>query len=527
MRLAFLPALAGVLVFAPALLAGFVADDFTVLDTVAAVDGPLWAFERSDLGELGGSGRYRPLWVLFNAAAVELFGESAPALHALNLVLFAIVAVEVLLLVRFAAGRAALLAALAFALYPRHAESVAWITGNTELLATATGLGALLCAIAPWPNRRRMACAAALVAAAALMKETAFALPLLAALLLALSPPDSSRPEREGRIAIPLAMGLALVPVLVARTIVLDGGTGAFSLDPITPVGLLTAAASFAVAAAAPHQLEVLSQPLLALVPLALVAIAAIAVWRLRKRGDRERLRVVALGLAWFAVALAPALGQPVDLNNATGERLLFLPSVGLAIALAALLPDRLTRRARAVTAGAAAAGALLCVLSAYSWVTAGEIAEDTVSSAVRLAPPEGGELVLLSIPESYRNAHVFTNSFDRAVARAGRPDLRVSWCAPVHIRTRERGRIAFAPDEPGTFLGTAAREAPFDFPLRGEPGRLSAGCGYERAPGGALWPGLRLHALARPAAANPPRALLVFDGAVLERLPASEGERR
>lgn len=558
--------------FLPSLWAGFAADDYTMLSTVEALDGPVWAFERNDLGEVDGGHFYRPLWVLLNFAALELGGGGATAFHVVNVLLYALIAVEVLLLVRALTGRAgaALVAAAGFAVYPRHAESVGWVSGNTDLLATALGLAALLVALAPWPGRRRMLAAVALTALAAMAKESAFVLPALAALALWLraepaaeggvraEPASADRgasagrpPERRLEWRLPIAMAAALVPVLILRTLAI-GGPGGYSGDEPAPLGVLGAAATYVIAAFTPHQVEVLRHPWLAIVPLALVVVAIAAALRLRRHGEQTRLRTLWLGLGWFAVALLPVLGEPLDLNNATGERLLFLPSVGLAIALAALVPWRSPAAARgaapprrhdgrrgqaaaALLAALALAATALSLASAANWVTATDIADRTLAQALAAAPTPaesraagGAELMLLSIPESYRNAHVFTNSLDRAVQSAGRTDLRVSWCAPVHVRDERPALVRFTPQPDGaTFLGRADPAAPFDFPVTGDPGRLTAGCAYDRAPrerddSRRAIPGLRLRALARPQPLLPAVATLVFDGRDLRplRLP-------
>jgi len=509
-----------VLVFLPSLWAGFAADDFTMLSTVEALDGPLWAFERNDLGVVDGGHFYRPLWVLLNFGAFVLGGGGALAFHAINLALWALIVVQVVLLVRALAGRFALLAGVAFALYPRHAESVAWVSGNTDLLATALGLGAVQCAVASLPARRRMASAVALTALAALAKESAFVLPALAALALWACAPEGA--DRRELLRVPAAMALALVPIFALRLLAI-GGLGGYSDGLPGATTLVGSLASYAVATVTPHQLEVVRHPLLLAIPLAFVALASVTAWRLHTHGERARLRLVILGLVWFVMALAPALAEPLDLNNATGERLLFLPSVGLALLLAALLPDRtqLGRWGGSAAAGCAAlavlfaAAAALCLASAANWVSATDLAERTVDQALAAAPPSGGELVLLSIPESYRNAHVFTNSFDRAVQRQGRTDLRVSWCAPVHVRARRPGSVRFVPRADGvTFIGRARPSSPFDFPVFGDPAPLSAGCGYQRtASADSHIPGLSLEAIAVP---NPQRrgvVTLAFDG--------------
>ncbi len=482
-------AAAAICVFLPALWAGFAADDFTLLLTARGADWPLGPFSRNDLGESGGAGHfYRPLWVLWNGAALEVFGDRAAWLHLLNIGLFAVVAVEVWALARMLVGRRAWIAGIAFAVYPRHVESVAWLSGNTDLLATALALGAILCAAGGGPERRRVAFAVALTALAAVTKEIGFLTPLLAALVLY----AAGRPRRDVLLA-PGAMIAVLVLVFAGRAIAI-GGLGGYGDDPVTFTRVAGAAASYAVAAVTPHQLELLVRPWLVVVPLALVGTA---VWRVRVlwrdahaltgRSARRSVKAVIAGLTWFALALLPVLGQLLDLNNATGERLMFLPSVGLAVAVAGLIPDKPGGRTATALAVLAVAAAAMTAWGAAQWVTATEIAERTVAQTAAIAPRDG-ELVLLSFPESYRNAHVFTNGLDRALLRAGRGDVLLGFCAPLHIRA-ERSEVRFAPPAAGTWGGSTGDSVPFDVPVVGDASSLSPGCtirgaGYRLAPG-------------------------------------------
>ena len=501
-----------VAVFLPALWAGFAADDFTLLRTADGVDWPFGPFSRNDLGEAGGAGHfYRPLWVLANGAWTEAFGDRAAWLHVLNIGLFAIVSVQVWALARKFVGERAWIAGIAFAVYPRHVESVAWVSGNTDLLASALAVGAVLCAASDAPQRRRIAAAVLLTACAALTKEIGFLVPLLAALVL-----YGLRRDRRELLLVFMATAAALAAVFVARTIAI-GGLGGYGDDPVTVVRVVGAAASYAVAAVTPHQLELLVHPWWAVVPLALVLAAALrlrALWReahfLAGRSARGSLRAAALGGAWFAIALVPVLGQLLDLNNATGERLMFLPSVGLAIALAALVPERPRRATAAALAGLAVAAAGATAYGAAQWITATDIAEDTVTAVADLAPP-GGELVLLSFPESYRNAHVFTNGLDRALLRTGRNDTLIGFCVPVHIRAERAGQIDV--DQNGrTWRLATDRDAPFDVPVFGSASALSPGCSIEGG-GDKLAPGLDRRATARPQPRRRKIAYAYFDG--------------
>ncbi len=175
----------------PAVWAGFLSDDFLLLTNLHH-GGVGWVFTHNDIGEAGAAGHfYRPFWVLWNLWLFKAFGGSAVAFHVSNLLLFAVVVFEVwALAATFVDGARAWIAAAAFAVYPRHGESVAWVSGNTDLVAVTASLAALLVVRSRWSLALRIAGAALLTAVATLSKEIAFTLPVLALLVL---------PRREGR----------------------------------------------------------------------------------------------------------------------------------------------------------------------------------------------------------------------------------------------------------------------------------------------------------------------------------------
>ena len=487
---------AAVGVHLPALGAGFLADDYVLLRTLDRVDGVPGAFTHNDLGEDEGH-FYRPLWVTAHEGVRALFGDRPAAFHAFDLLLFAVVTLEVWLLARrlLDPGGATAAAAL-FAVYPRHGESVAWISGSTDLLAVALGLAALLAAL-----RARggpIAAAGAIAAAAALAKEAAFTLPALTALTL-------FAVGRRGRelVVAPLAMLGAQAAVVALRVAVL-GGVGGYGDHAWTPLRVAAASASYAAAAFTPPQLDVLRHPVLLVVP---GAVAAALAWSVVvARGERRR--AAAFGLGWVVLALLPSLNLIVDLNTANGERLLFLPSVGLCVAVGAVLP----LHRQGATLASAALVAVLAALSLFasvSWLRAGRIADRVVREAAALGRGRG-ELLLLSVPESYRNARVLGVGLDVAVGREPSAARRTAWCAPVQVLDERAGSVRFH-RETGTIAGRSTWSAPFTFPFRRRADRLTPDCAYRATGDVTLGRGLAVAVI--PAPRERPVVFAYFDG--------------
>lgn len=502
--------------FLPGLWAGFISDDFTLFHTVHHYNGIDWAFTRNDAGEAGEAGHfYRPLWVLWNVGLFNLFHDSKLALHVASLVLFAVICFEVWALARRLVSReSAWVAAFAFALYPRHGETVAWISGNTDLTGVALALASLLCLLARWPLWARILSAAALAAAAALAKEVAFVLPLLALLLLFVRPLDDRETTRRLRVLAPAAMAVALAAVLAARWAVI-GGVGGYSAYPWSPLRVVGVFTSYVLAAFSPPQLELTREPLFVIVPAVALVALGWRLWVLRRRGEGDRVRVVVLGLAWFVLGLLPVLNLAVDLNNANGERLLFLSSVGLALAFAALVDWRRTWLLGA--AGFVAFG--LCLSTAENWQVAGRMADRMIRQSLALAP-KNAELLLLTEPEAYRSAHVYTGgSMDAAASYFHRSDLRTGFCLPMDVRFQRSSQVRL--QAVGlVWHGKTTWNAPFDFPVLRKPTPLGSLCGYDRD-SKSDWPlGLGLRGLAYP---HPTRrfrriVLVYFDGKNIRR---------
>jgi hypothetical protein len=490
--------------FLPAVWSSFVSDDLLLVHNLRHAHGLWWVFGRNDAGEAGAAGHfYRPFWTLWNLGLFRVFGASAVAFHLGNLLLYAVVVLEVwVLAARLADPRRGWIAAAAFAVYPRHGESVAWVSGNTDLTAVAVGLGALLCVTARWPLAARVLGAAGLAGVATLCKEIAFVLPALALLLL------WRRGARREELLIPGAMLAVEAGTFAARWVEL-GGFGGYSGYPWTPLRAAGVAGSYAIAALTPPSVETFRYPVVLAVPVAIVALAA---WRAWRRPDR----LVLVGLVWFAISIAPLLNLAVDLNNANGERLMLLASVGLALALAGLLAPAMgeTRGPSPVAGGTLAAalalGLALSLFSSFDWIHAGRISTRVVRQAERLAPANG-ELILLAAPENYRTAHVFTGG-DLSEALSDRsPDFTTAICTHVVVREQRPGAVRFAPNG-SAYRGTATWDAPFDFPALRPASALTGDCSYSRPPGRRRI-GLGLLVDATPRPSRSPSALVYYDG--------------
>ncbi len=280
---------------------------------------------------------YRPVaqtvWTLLWTTT----GGSPMAFHALNLLLGAIVVCQVYrLLVALRVGfRTGFFAALFFAVLPIHTEVVASIIGSNELLAAAFGLGALLLYL-----RGSFWAALILYVLAVFSKESAAAFAGLAVLLPFLGP--DRRPDFR-RIALTvLAAGAVVALALFARNAVKEGPVFIPPIDnPMSLVGLparlLTALwtqvlyltrSAVPIALSADYSYKEIPlvmglQDPRAWAGLAVAGLVLVLFWR---------VAASRLGVAFWVVLFLPAANLVMPIGTMMGERLVFLPSLGLCL---------------------------------------------------------------------------------------------------------------------------------------------------------------------------------------------------
>ena len=350
------------IVYAGALRCGFAFDDHLMIEGNRVVQagtlrdifgGEYWG----TIAPRAQSHGYRPVTILTLRANHALSGLAPWSYHAMNVLLHALVSLAVLSVARRLGlpERAALAAALLFAVHALHTEAVTAIAGRAELLAALGVLAGLLV-----HDRGRPYLATGLFALGLLSKENAIVFPALALAW------DVVR-RRELRWTAYAAYGGVVVGFFALRLAVTGHAMPTFAVLPLdnplasVSVGqrLLSATAvlgRYAILLVAPIRLSadyalgalpILRTPLnphfmLGFLVIAGATAGAVALWR--RRPD------LSFALAALVLGFAPVSNIVIPIHTMMGERLAYLPSVGFCLLVAAVLrPGRAFRAALAI----------------------------------------------------------------------------------------------------------------------------------------------------------------------------------
>ena len=306
---------------------------------------------------------YRPATTVSLALDWALGRGNAFLFHATNVALHLLVVALVLTLAAPVLGGAAAVAGLWFAVHPIHVEAYANVVGRSELLSAAAYLVAFLAYSAegagardaPRSARRALLAVTVLLSAALAYAAKEHALTLPAALLLAdawlARASGEPLPRVFGRHAL-LWTGVSVLALgyLAARGHVLGttfgGGSIASGLEDLEAwerlVAMLPAFVVWLRLLVWPLHLSADYAPNV-FVPGAalgwahvagatLVALTLVAAWVARRRAP-----ALSFGVAWFWVTAAVSTNVLFPTGVLIGERLLYLPTVGVAIAVGAL----------------------------------------------------------------------------------------------------------------------------------------------------------------------------------------------
>jgi len=397
-------------VFAPTLAGEFVFDDHRFIETNRAVANPeSWSKFFTDATTADPSfsqGIVRPMRTFEFAFDHALFGPSPAGFHFHSLLWHAASAALLLFVLRRLVGdaRAAFAGALLWAVHPVQVESVGWISSRGDVATGACCLLAILCALRTAGRDLDFFISLAAAAVATLYKETAVALPIVIAVLVWTRRSRAPiwpylvvvgtylvyrhRVQPRGDMGVSFVLGGSALGTFATMI----RAFGWYLVEPLLPAQsldwYLTPSTTFADVAVFGW-----------LLVHAALATSAVA---LRNRAPRWTLCV-----ACFYAFLLPVANWPFFTGIPTAERFLYLPLVGVALALAA----GIARAPRAILPAAFAAAA---ALGAASMARAGLWHDDASMRDAVLADhesPRFRELAAEAVQHEALAAHELASS--------------------------------------------------------------------------------------------------------------------
>lgn len=370
----------GLLALCVAVFAGTLSHDFLRYDDALYVTENPNLLAPLDLAAVARAFRepYEANWIPLTWLSLHLdrtlFGFAPAGFHGSNLLQHALAAILLFLALQRmtrATGPSAFVAAV-FAVHPLHVESVAWIAERKDTLS-ALFFSATLLAYARYAERPGGArYAAVLLCAGAGLLAKPMLVTLPAVLLLLDAWPLrrlGSGPARRRALLEKLPLAIASV---LASGVALAAQQGYGSMDHgdalPTPLRFANAAVSLLaylrdsvwpakLAVFYPHPQDAISTAAAVSAALALLAATALALWLRRERP------YLLVGWLWFLGMLVPVLGLVQVGMQARADRYMYLPQIGLTIALAWLASD-LAKSARSRRLVAAAATAVIAALT-------------------------------------------------------------------------------------------------------------------------------------------------------------------
>jgi len=402
---------ASLLLYSETLNAYFLSDDFDLIGL--AITSGFYS---------GWSGFVRPVIALSYLVDASLWRLDPTGYHVTNVALHALnTTLVVVLALRLTGGMTAgLMAGFVFLVLRCHSESVSWISGRPDLIATSFMLLSLILHLrAEEIDARRTRVLALIAFALALLsKESAVVLPAVVVFLTWLK---IRQAHRAVVAAVPFLAVLVLyagVRVLVLGQVIRGADTEAYLGFQVSDLVYHLLSAVVRVLGPLPDRIS--NRCCYLSVPRALLAVVLTLVLIPLMRRWPERARTILLLGACFLVSM-PLLGL-AGVSVGGGDRFLYMPSVFFSIALGwlQLWRQRMARLTSTIVVLGFVAYSAVDLWSANAiWRDAGRLSR-ALTWEVRRVASDHGEVVVANLPAEYRGAQVLRNGISEAVTRFG-----------------------------------------------------------------------------------------------------------
>jgi len=403
-------------------------------------------------------GYYRPLTSTSYLLDATLWRLRPLGFHVTNVVLhFVATLLAYALALRIVReAKAALLVALLFAVHPVHTETVTWIAGRTDLLSSIGILGALLfhARYRERGSRKDRAAGVACFALALLAKELAFVTPLLVLLYDAAMAPHLAWRRKLAALVPYAAVAAAYAMVRFGVLGIATGRRGSHlaAIPEIVRIAQFGQAlfgylAKTLVPASLSAYLRLPLQASLA-APAAFIgllggaALGVLAWWLLRRRPAAGfGLGLFIIGLLPVSNIVVPVTGPP-DMGFVMAERFLYLPSLGVLLALAAfaVAPARSGWRLRGARLLVPAAAAVAVLFAVRAELRNLDWRDETTFFRMTVASAPDAPLLLNNLGIAEHRAGDLENAERHLRAAAAAPRASGAVMNNLAILLREKG---------------------------------------------------------------------------------------
>ena len=425
------------LCFSGTLRTGFVSDDFVLVHKVAT--GGYYS-------SWGGAGDtfYRPVTTLSYLTDFHIWGNDPAGFHLTNVFWHLLSGIAVFLFIYFAMKQVpfskpclyAILSSVLFLVLASHSESVAWVSGRTDIIATVMCLMSLCFFYRQLsiPSVFYSTLALLLFLVGLLAKESVIITPLLWVLLFFYNSPSQKGNPRRNLVLIGfsvlVAAGYLVLRIIFSNSLV--SGLKYGRILDLSPISLAENLVRYTFRVFIPYlplsfRGFVTENPII--VPLFLLVLILPILFLVFKRATAKQKNFLFLMVGCFFVSLLPVLGMKVSLFDTQSERFLYLPSVFatgfFTVALISLFRE--SKLSLIVLVIMILFQGIFLQRSNGNWREAGRLCSGIAQS---VAEYDADSIYILAIPDSFRGAYVFRNGLDESVAMlTGRKSKYTVYC--------------------------------------------------------------------------------------------------